>query len=73
MTCGFRRVRTRGRFLESVERLVHRRSFLLPLPTPIEDEGQGACIKARVMDQGWVDHWCGEGDGGCYGHQGCQL
>lgn len=62
-----------GCFLESVERLVHSRSFLLPLPTPMEDEGQGACIKARVMYQGLVDHWCGERDGGCHGHQGCQL
>ena len=45
-----------GCFLESVERLVHSRSFLLPLLTPMEDEDQGACIKARVMYQGRVDH-----------------
>lgn len=61
------------RVFPRVERLVHSRGFLLPLQTPMEDEGQGACIKARVMDQGWVDHWCREGDGGCHGHQGCQL
>lgn len=29
-----------GCFLELVERLVHSRSFLLPLLTPMEDEGR---------------------------------